>query len=485
MFSEKLISLLQTFSKYELNRFKKFLLSPYLNDQDDLTRLFEVINRALRQEGDTAKNLDKETVWKALYPGQKPDDAHLRRLASDLNQMALRFLAEEARREEPLNEALDLQKILQKAELQKHLAGVERQIEKLLGQNEGKSTDYYFAQFRNHWNIFNRASKMVATAGYTEKLFSADFHLECFYLAQKLKLYVAWLLYRGFRLTEREVPFIPGFWEYSREERFDAIPLIRVHRQVILCFTESDNEAHFEELLAGLKRDASELTRSDLRECYYIAQNYCALKINQGKTEYYQKVFNIFRTMAEQNILVEDGQLPEAVFKNIITSALGVGEFAWTEQFIEQYAPFLPARIRENARMFNLAYLYFYQKNYRKAIEYLRDVEYSDVVYSLGAKSILLRTYYEQGEYLALDSLVDSFKIFLRRNKVISKNLKREYNNFLNLVKKLTTVTASDKKAIADLHRRVKETSYSMPKNWLLKKIAEIEGSGKRENGPA
>ena len=113
-------------------------------------------------------------------------------------------------------------------------------------------------------------------------------------------------------------------------------------------------------------------------------------------------------------------------------------------------------------------------------IEYLRDVEYSDVVYALGAKSMLLRTYYEQGEYMALDSLIDSFRIFLRRNKVISKNLKREYINFVNLVKRLTSITANDTKAIADLHRRVSQTSYSMPKNWLLKKIAEIESGKKR-----
>lgn len=474
MFSEKLVSLLQTFSKYELNRFRKFLLSPYLNDQEDLTRLFEIVNET------PILGLEKETVWKSLYPRQPFDDAQLRRLASDLTQSALRFLVEEARKQDPLNEALDLQKVLQKPELQKHLASTERQIQRLLEQSEGKSTDYYFARFRNQWNIFNRASKMVATAGYTEKLVAADFALECFYLAQKLKLYVAWLLYKGFRVTEQEVPFAPGFWEYLQDERFDKVPLLRIYRNIIVSFTESENEAHFQELLSDLAQYSTELTKADLRECHYIAQNYCALKINQGKTEYYRKVFDIFKSMVEQNILVEEGQLPEAVFKNIITASLGVGEYDWTEHFIQRYAEFLPARIRENARMFNLAYVYFYQKNYEKVIEYLRDVEYSDVVYALGAKSMLLRTYYEQGEYLALESLMDSFRIFLRRNKVISKNLKREYINFLSLVKKLTAVTASDKKSITALRRRVTETSNSMPKNWLLKKIAEIENQTKQ-----
>lgn len=480
MFSEKLISLLQTFSKYELNRFRKFLLSPYLNDQEDLTRLFELLNDALREGDEAVAALDKAAVWKSLFPKRSFEDAQLRRLASDLTLLAQQFMVEEARRKDPLTEALDLQRALEKPELRKHLAGAERQVEKLLEQSEGKSTQYYFSRFRYHWNIFNRASKTVATAGYTEKLVTADFYLECFYVAQKLKLYIAWLLYRGFRATEQKVPFVPGFWEYVEDARFDKIPLIRIYRKVVVCFTESENEIHFHDLLSELNKNASELTVADLRECYYIAQNYCALKINQGKNEYYQQVFSIFKSMVKQNILVEDGQLPEAVFKNIITSSLGVGEYDWTKEFIQNYAPFLPARIRENARMFNLAYVYFYQKNYEKVIEHLRDVEYSDVVYALGAKSILLRTYYEQGEYLALDSLMDSFRIYLRRNKVISKNLKREYINFLNLVKKLTTITASDKKSIEGLRRRVMETSYSMPKNWLLKKITEIEGSIKK-----
>jgi len=479
MFSDKLLSLLGAFSKYDLNRFRKFVQSPYFNDQEDVTRLFEVVNKAIREGESAVAALDKSAVWASLYPGQPVDDGHLRRLASDLTLLAQRYLVEEMRQQDPVSEAIDLQRALAQYDLPKHLASAERSIEKLLAQRAGKSPDYYFAQFRQHWNVFSRASKLVATAGYTDKLVAADFHLECFYLAQKLKLYIEWLLYRGFRVTESEVPVVPGFWEYLEDERFAAVPLIRIFRKVIRSFTDSENEAHFEALLLDLEQYAPEVDRADLRECFFIAQNYCALKINQGKTAYYYRYFALIKNLVDKDLLLENGQVPEAVFKNFITVSLGAGEYDWTEQFIRQYADFLPARIRENARMFNLAYVFFYQKNYNKVIEHLRDVEYSDVVYALGAKSMLLRTYYEQGEYLALDSLIDSFRIFLRRNKVISKNLKREYINFVNLVKRLTTITSNDTKALADLHRRVSQTSYSMPKNWLLKKIAEIEG-GKR-----
>lgn len=480
MYSDKLLSLLGAFSKYDLNRFRKFVQSPYFNDQEDVARLFEATNTALRGGEAAVAALDKPTVWAALYPDKPYDDAHLRRLASDLTLLAQRFIVEELRQQDPLTEAIDLQRALERFDLPKHLASAERNIEKLLDQSRGKSTDYYYARFRRHWNVFTRASKMVDTRGFTDKLVAADFHLECFYLAQKLKLYIDWLLFRGFRVTEQEVPIIPGFWEYLADERFAEVPLIHIFRKMIVSFVESENETHFDELLLLLERFANDLTPSDRRECYFVAQNYCALKINQGKIPYYYRYFSLIKSMVDQNLIVDNGQVPEAVFKNFITVSLGAGEYDWTEQFIRQYADYLPARIRENARMFNLAYVYFYQKNYDRVIECLRDVGYSDVVYALGAKSMLLRTYYELGEYMALDSLMDSFRIFLRRNQVISKNLKREYLNFLNLVKKLTTIAPSDKKALADLHRRVSETSYSMPKNWLLKKIAEIENGGRR-----
>ena len=227
--------------------------------------------------------------------------------------------------------------------------------------------------------------------------------------------------------------------------------------------------------MTNLEQFSNNLTKEDLRECYYIAQNYCAFKINQGKQEYYREVFEIFKRIINQDILLENGQLSEGVYKNIVTASLGVGEFDWTEKFIQEYSEFLPFSIRENARTFNLAFLYLYQKKYNEVIELLRNVEYSDVIYALGSKVILLRTYFESGEYLVLDSLIDSFRIYLRRNRLISKNLKREYINFLNFLKKMTSINLSNQQAINAFKKRVTETQYVNSKKWLLEKIEELQ----------
>ena len=475
MFSDKLISLLLTLSRVEMARLHKFLQSPYFNDQPEVILLFERVAQALRKREMAAGQLTKEKIWDAIYPKRKLDDAQLRRLASDLTQLALQFLVQEARRQDPLGEALALQKVLEKPELKKHLDGTERQIVRLLDAAPGKSSAHYLTQFQASWHIFSRASKGMASADYMEKLLPADQYLEYFYVVQKLKFYVAWLSYSKFRSTEEELTLMNGFLQYIQDERFATIPLITVYQKAISCLTEPGDERHFQNLLLNLAEKGNQLTREDLRECYHIAQNYCAIKINQGKNEYYREVFAIFCKTIENGLLLEDGRLSEGVYKNIITTGLRVKEFEWVEHFIEHYSAFLPSDIRENACSFNLANLYSHRKQHSQVIELLRNVEYSDVVYALSAKLILVRTYYDTDEVMALDSLIDSFRIFLRRNKIMSKNQKREYNSFLNIVKKLTSIPLGDQAAITKLRQRVMETSSTMPKKWLLEKMDELQ----------
>lgn len=473
MFSEKLLTLLQTLSKVERNRLRKYLVSPYLNDQPDLVSLFELCDKALREN--TADQLSRQFVWQKLYPIKNYQDAQLRRMASDLTQLVLQFLSAEARSQSPIAQALDLQRLLEKPELKKHLAGVERNIQQLLDACEGQSTEYYLAQFHLHNNISNRATKYLTLVGYAEKLSAADFNLACFYLTQKLELYSGWLLYQGSRATDESVELPDGFWDYLENERFKSVPLLRVYKNVVECLTRPDDEMLFRQLLDELEAQAPRLAKKDLRKCYFIAQNYCALKINQGKREYYREVFEIFKKITQKGVLLEDGQLSEGIYKNIVTAGLGVGDFEWIENFIENYSEYLPLGIRENARTFNLATLHFYQKKYRRVIELIRDVEYSDVVYTLSAKQMLVRTYYELNEIMALDSLIDSFKIFLRRNKELSKNQKREYLNFLNFVKNLTILHPSDARKIGQLKSKIETTSSLTPKKWLLEKIDELQ----------
>jgi hypothetical protein len=474
MLSEKLIALLKNFSKYELNRLKKFISSPYFNDQEDVLRLFELLHQVLKKNEQELEQLSKAKVWEKLYPRRVYDDTHFRRLSSDLTQLILRFMVEEFRNDNNRAELLDLQKLLEKPELKKHLTSVERNLEQQFAAETSLSAEYYLDYFHMNWNIFDRASKGFSGINYTATLTTTDQYLDYFYAVKKLKIYASWLSFSTFRITKETHELPPGFWEALEASGADKLPMVLVYKQVITCLADQEDESHFQALLEALEAYGHHLAKYDLRECFQFAQNYCALKINQGKPSYYREIFRIIQNLIERNLLLEDDQLSEGVFKNVITASSRVGEFEWAERFIDTYAPFLPAPLRENARTFNLANLYSHQKKHDKVIELLRNVEYSDVVYALSSKVILVRTYYETDEFMALDSLIDSFKIYLLRNKFITKSVKTEYNNFLGFVKKISTMPPHQPALATQLRIKIERCTSVASKKWLLEKMDEL-----------
>jgi hypothetical protein len=66
----------------------------------------------------------------------------------------------------------------------------------------------------------------------------------------------------------------------------------------------------------------------------------------------------------------------------------------------------------------------------------LREVEYRDLRYNLGAKTMLLQTYYELEEYEPLFSLTESFRQLLMRDKTMSENFRKGYYNLFRLTRK-------------------------------------------------
>ena len=135
--------------------------------------------------------------------------------------------------------------------------------------------------------------------------------------------------------------------------------------------------------------------------------------------------FEIYQTLLEKGIIFKNGELLPWDYKNIVTLGLRLKEFEWIEGFIKNFNHKLPAKFQENALTYNLANLYFSQKRYDDVIRLLSTVEYKGLYYALDGRWLLLRTYYELQEMEAMESLVESFRIFLLRNKLLSKTKQR------------------------------------------------------------
>ena len=85
MTGSKLLTLLKTFNKYELNRLRKYVESPFFNENELLVDLFDLIDKFLRSN---RENIEQEKIWQKIFPKMPYDDIKFRRLSSDLNKLS-------------------------------------------------------------------------------------------------------------------------------------------------------------------------------------------------------------------------------------------------------------------------------------------------------------------------------------------------------------------------------------------------------------
>ncbi len=477
LISTKLLTLLKTFSKHDLNSFKKFVASPFHNEQEELMQLFAIINQYFRspEKEQKANPLEKEMVWQYIFGQKKYNDVRLRRLSSDLIKLVYSFLSYNSYQKDGLSEQLNLLKALRQLSLNKHFDGTFKQIAQSLEKNELRNADYHLSSYSVNYNLFNFPKNVQAKIKLFSNLERADYHLECFFIIKKLENYCDYIGYKEGVSFDVKVSLPPSFLEYVENSKFIKEPFIKAYLLVAKMLLEPEETAYFLNLKKHLESNKIHFTLQELDTFYIHLKNYCIVKINMGQIAYFiRQLFEIFKTLLKEKIILKDGNILPQNYKNIITTGLQVKEYSWIENFIQTYTNYLPKAHRENALTFNLANVYFYQKKYGQVIEQLREVEDKNHVYALGGKLLLLKTYYELKEYNPLDSLIDSFRIYIRRNKIISREVKQQYLNLLRFVKKLSSTIPGDKKAIEKIRGQIAKCKALAGKKWILEKVAEL-----------
>ena len=260
---------------------------------------------------------------------------------------------------------------------------------------------------------------------------------------------------------------------HLKNSDYSEHPAIEIYHMVLLTLVEEQNENHFRKLLQLLKEYPKFFAPEELRDLYFLAQNYCTKKINQGHRSYLRDYFNLSKLLLEKDLVYENGYILPSSFKNIVTVGLRLEEYDWVENFIYTYKNKLAPKYRENAFTYNLAWLHFFKEEYRKTLRLLSHVEYMDVYYILDSKILLLKTYFELEDVDAFFSLCDSFYVYLRRNELISAYQKNICLNFVKYVKRLMRARLGDNRASQGLLAEIRDASQVASISWLLKK-AEI-----------
>lgn len=461
--TNKLHRLLTQLDGHERLRLQKLIHSPYFTESEDLQRLWQCLT------DDLDLLLDKPQLWQRIF-GQRPyNDAHLRRLYSDLTQLAHRLLALDHLPE--VEEQLQLLPVLARAGLTKHFDSTLRKIDRALSHSTHRHADHYLHHYRVATALHHRQEQRSVRKHTLDHLVEADRALDIFYLATKLRHHCIALDYANFMSLQADIPLPTELEAYISDHRYQEYPAVSMYAAISDMQRHPDVETLFDKVLHLLEQYADCFPHEEAQALYTMAQNYCITKINRGRQAYYHRLFDLYRQLLDKRLLHVGDHLPTQHYKNIVTVGLKVEAYDWTENFIQQQSHDLPAEEQENALTYNLAKLYFEQGDYAKTIAQLRDVDYTPVYYALGGRLLLLKSYYALREDRALDILIDSFTVYLRRNRVISGKVRKQYLDMVRYVRKLAYLPPGDRAARQQLRDAIAHNDSVAGKRWLLTEV--------------
>lgn len=473
MQNTKLFQLLQTLNIYELNRFNKFLRSPYFNEDENLLLLLETIAPHFKQQ--THHSLQPKKIWQAVYKQKKFNSLRFARLFSDLLKKLEEFLVVDALKQSETQKHRKLLSHLTEKKLTRHYPESAKLARKKLYASPYRDGEYYLQLFKLEASE-NNFTELQNQRTAEKNLLQTMEALDAFYLINKLQYLSAVLHYKNFLSLEADVHFSTEILSHLKKHSYPDIPAIGIYHCIILSLIEPEKEGHFVSLKNLLIKNYSLFPKQTARNMYAFAINLCIRKINFGKLDYVRQLFELYQQMLKAGLMTdEQGMISQFDYKNIVTVGLRAGDVQWTEKFIREYKSHIPKTDRQNAYTFNLAKLYFHQRRFSEVLPLLQHVVYSDIFYQLDSKTMLMKTYYELGDYLPLMSLKESFRIMLRRKKVISEQNRTNYMNFMRFVMKLYRLDVKNKQKLASLRKELTQSTNLADKTWLMEKMSELD----------
>jgi hypothetical protein len=237
------------------------------------------------------------------------------------------------------------------------------------------------------------------------------------------------------------------------------------------CFRalfQEESEESFGAFKAQLFGHGHRFPRTEMRDLYLLALNFCIKKINENRKTFLREALDLYKEGLKTELLLENGKLSRFTYNNITGIALRMEEeWPWAEWFVGTYKDFLELSQREAAFSLNSARLDFARHRFDDALLHLQRADYKDLIHSMVAKTLQLKIYFEKGEWDLLDAHLKTMRMFIRRNKRMGYH-HRNWQNIVRFTQKLTELNSFDEERRAALRSAIQNEEVLTEKEWLL-----------------
>ncbi len=463
MKSTLVVQLFEALDEKERIRLGKFLRSPYFNRRTDVLALYEWLKAAPLPFPET---VDRALVWKQIYPAQPFRREQFNYLMNFLAERIEQFLATEEMQADRFQHRLLRCRAFRQRGLIAHFDTNARELERDHAASPLRNAGWWLFEYQLQNEMFARMT-MQRRSGPTN-LGAATEALANFFLLENMRWSAT---ARSFESLAREaqppVPLAPEALDAAAGSEHPALALTHA---ALCAQTNPDDETQYQRLKSLLRAHVSLFPPAEGRDLYMTAINFAIRRHNRGDRVFTREAFELYREALDAGLLTDNGLLPKYTYINLLNLAQLTGEHQWARTFLERGRALLPPAERDNTWRYAQAGFHFRRSEYEPVLELLRAVDFSEIFIQLDARKMLIRSYYELGEWPALSSLLDSFKAFLRRQKDLGYH-RDSYLNFARFTQRLMKVAGRKKAPRRQLAVRIQAADAVAEREWLLEKL--------------
>ena len=458
--------LLRTFrqlSPKDLRALREWAKCGCFNRRPEVSRLCDHLCDHIHKTAQKA--LAAERLHAAAFPDTEYDNRALRHVMSYLLEVVRQYLAWAEWSSDAAEQQQSLVRALRRRGMEQLFGQEWEWAQGKAEQGSARDARYHFRQYQMHQEQVEQTSRSARSGRLN--LQPLPDQLTTYYVAEMLRHACLAHVHQAVAGQVYRLDLLNVILEAAGQEDMLRAPAVALYYHAYQMLRSPDDAAPFEQLKAALVEHESRFAPEEMRSLYLMAINGCIRRMNTGQRQYIREAFDLYRAALERDFLIENGVLSNFTYTNIIRAGVALGEHEWAVQFLEQYRTRLHPRDRDNFYRFNLALVRFRQQDYARAMPLLRQVDFEDPLNNLDARRMLLRSYYELGEWDALESLLHSFGAYLRRQKNLGYH-RTTNENLLVFTKKLTELDRRDAAAVAALRAEIAAAPEVAEREWLL-----------------
>ena len=464
MENSKLIRTLSVLTKSDIEGLEKQLKGAFSFQKEPIGLLFQYLKKELSQKD--IPNVEKESIFKKIFPKQTYHDGKMRKLMYELMQQIQVFMMAKSQ-EKPFVKA---QIVLDFCHERYATKDYSEALTDLIQQwNDYPTKDILY------WKTQAKIAEYKSYEMAMQYVFKDNMNVPNVIHFQTIVFFIQQLKQHFILLANQNLakstPIQAFFYQIltaiEANPEYLQIELLKAHYYIIVILLNKEKKGDFEALRQMILQHPAVLSITEWAHIAFALRNYASRK-KITDDSFHQIYFDLYMEHLPLGFVFSNNHISPQSFINIIKIGLNLRAFDKVKMVFDDYQKYLPIALKENTLQLAEAYLLYEKREYQASLHKLLQIgKFEHYTFELDIRMLKIMNSCCLKDIDFCTQQIHAFKIFIYRNENMSEIKKEKYRNFAKFVQKYCEIYGQDIEQKISLYQEMQNCSMLVEKQWL------------------